>query len=127
GAPVAPDRKSQAGGKMTDVLAQRTLLFAGEMFAASALVMAIAWLAAAGQTASRRHLVWSAAFGAMLLLPLPAALVPGAFTLSVPAPQPAAASVSFVPKPRRRRRPPSTTMRQRSQERCSASGPPVCC
>src|SRR6185437_15644724 len=109
GAPVAPDRKSQTGGKMTDVLAQRALLFAGEMFAASALVMAIAWLAAAGRTASRRHLVWSAAFGAMLLLPLPAALVPGAFTLSVPAPQPAAASVSFVAEPRAEAAPSAST------------------
>jgi len=94
---------------MTDVLAQRALLFAGEMFAASALVMAIAWLAAAGRTASRRHLVWSAAFGALLLLPLPAALVPGAFTLSVPAPQPAAASVSFVAEPRAEAAPSAST------------------
>lgn len=94
---------------MTDVLAQRALLFAGEMFAASALVMAIAWLAAAGQTASRRHLVWSAAFGALLLLPLPAALVPGAFTLSVAAPQPVVAAVSFVAEPRAEAAPSAST------------------
>jgi beta-lactamase regulating signal transducer with metallopeptidase domain len=70
--------------------ASRILLFAGEAFAASTLVMALAWLASSRRTASLRHLVWVAAFGAMVLLPLLAGAVPGRFVLSLPAPETAA-------------------------------------
>ena len=79
---------------MSDLLAERVLLFAGEAFAASALVMALAWLGAGAKRASLRHLVWAAAFGALIVLPLLALLVPGAvvFTLAAPAVPPALAA-----------------------------------
>ena len=71
---------------MSDLPSLRIALFAAEMLAASVLVMTAAWLASGHGAASRRHLVWSAAFGALLLLPPLAAAVPGAVTWSVPAP-----------------------------------------
>lgn len=68
---------------MSGILGLQVLLFAGEAFAASALIMAIAWLGAAGRTASQRHLVWAAGFGALLLLPLLAAFAPSLVHFSV--------------------------------------------
>ncbi|HEY1633089.1 MAG TPA: M56 family metallopeptidase [Rhizomicrobium sp.] len=69
---------------MSELLALRVFLVVGELFAASALVMALAWLASFRSTASLRHLIWSAAFGALLLLPALAALLPGRFVLTLP-------------------------------------------
>jgi beta-lactamase regulating signal transducer with metallopeptidase domain len=71
---------------MSSLFAMRALLFSGEMFAASALVMAAASLASFRKTAGRRHLVWLAAFGILLLLPAFAAISPSLVHLIVPAP-----------------------------------------
>jgi beta-lactamase regulating signal transducer with metallopeptidase domain/ElaB/YqjD/DUF883 family membrane-anchored ribosome-binding protein len=79
---------------MSTFLALRVLFLAGEMLAVSTLVMALAWLAAFRKTASLRHLVWAAAFGALILLPALDALVPGSFAVSVPEP---AAAVAMDP------------------------------
>jgi beta-lactamase regulating signal transducer with metallopeptidase domain len=79
---------------MSDFLTLRVELFAGEMLAASALILTVAWLASFRKSASARHLVWTAAFGALLLLPVLAALFPGRIVWTVPAPS--VATVSTV-------------------------------
>ena len=63
---------------MSSLFALRALLFAGECFLGSALILATAWLAARGvcKTASQRHLIWLVAFSALLVLPVLAAIVP---------------------------------------------------
>lgn len=71
---------------MSELMAERVLLFAGEAFAASALAMALAWLASFARRASLRHLIWAAAFAVLIALPVAAAVVPGAIVFSVPAP-----------------------------------------
>jgi beta-lactamase regulating signal transducer with metallopeptidase domain len=71
---------------MSELQFLRLALFAGEMFVGAGLVMTAAWLAAGNGAASRRHLVWSAAFGALLLLPMLAAATQGAFVITLPAP-----------------------------------------
>jgi beta-lactamase regulating signal transducer with metallopeptidase domain len=71
---------------MSSFLALRFLLTVGDLFAASALIMALAWLAPFRKTASLRHLAWVAAFGALLLLPLLLAIVPSEFNLALAAP-----------------------------------------
>jgi beta-lactamase regulating signal transducer with metallopeptidase domain len=73
---------------MSDFLAQRVLLFAGEAFAASVLAMALAWIAAPAKRASLRHLAFVAGFGALTLLPLLAIVVPGGIVLTVPSAMP---------------------------------------
>jgi beta-lactamase regulating signal transducer with metallopeptidase domain len=72
---------------MSDFAILRGLLFAAELFVGSSVIVVLARLAVAGRSASLRHLVWSAAFGALLLLPLLAGLLPGAFVIALPAPQ----------------------------------------
>lgn len=76
---------------MNAFLAMRALVFMGELFAGSALVLILAWLilawpAASGKRASARHLVWAAAFGAICILPAVAAVMPSAFHVIFPAP-----------------------------------------
>ncbi len=71
---------------MSSIFAMRALLFAGELLAASALVMALASLMRFRNTASSRHLLWLAAFGVLLLLPALAALLPSLVQFVVPAP-----------------------------------------
>ena len=71
---------------MNSLLSMQMLLSAGEMFAASSVIVVLAWLAARDDAASRRHLIWLAAFGALLLFPALAALVPPQFTLLLAAP-----------------------------------------
>ncbi len=71
---------------MSDLQALRILLFVAELAGASTLVVAVAWLASWRKTASARHLVWAGAFGALLALPLIAALMPANFVLSLPVP-----------------------------------------
>ncbi|HEY4941511.1 MAG TPA: M56 family metallopeptidase [Rhizomicrobium sp.] len=71
---------------MSELMAERVLLFAGEALAASALAMALAWLASFAGRASLRHLIWAAAFAVLIALPVAAAVVPGAIVFSVPAP-----------------------------------------
>jgi beta-lactamase regulating signal transducer with metallopeptidase domain/ElaB/YqjD/DUF883 family membrane-anchored ribosome-binding protein len=71
---------------MTEFHALRILLLAADLFGASVLIVAAAWLASFRQTASARHLVWAAAFGALIALPVAAALVPGNIVVSLPAP-----------------------------------------
>jgi beta-lactamase regulating signal transducer with metallopeptidase domain len=71
---------------MSDFAAGQIFLFAGAMLVASALLMALAWLAAFARRASLRHLVWAAAFGALIALPALALMVPGAIVLTVSPP-----------------------------------------
>ena len=78
---------------MSDFLAERVLLFAGEAFAASALAMGLAWLAAFAGRASLRHLIWACAFAVLIALPLAAMVVPGAIVFWVPSP----VEQTFVP------------------------------
>jgi beta-lactamase regulating signal transducer with metallopeptidase domain len=90
---------------MSALLSMQVLLFAGEAFAASSLIMMLAWLAAARRTASQRHLVWASAFGALIALPALAAIVPAQIRLSLAAPvMPVTqgfdtASVASLPEP----------------------------
>jgi len=70
---------------MSDWFALRTLLFTGEMLAGSALVMGIAVLCARQPSASARHLTWAGAFGALLLLPALALVLPSPFSVHMPA------------------------------------------
>jgi beta-lactamase regulating signal transducer with metallopeptidase domain len=72
---------------MSSLFAMRALLFAGEMFFASTLVVALARAATVGRPASVRHLVWLVAFSTLLFLPLLAAFAPTfvQFALSAPA------------------------------------------
>jgi beta-lactamase regulating signal transducer with metallopeptidase domain len=75
---------------MSDFAAGQGLLFAGAMFAGSVLLMVLARLAAFAGRASLRHLIWAAAFGALLALPALALAVPGAIVLTIAPPaQPA--------------------------------------
>jgi len=68
---------------MSSLFALRALLFAGECFLGSALILGTAWIAARGvcKTASQRHLIWLVAFGALLVLPILAAIVPPHFII----------------------------------------------
>jgi beta-lactamase regulating signal transducer with metallopeptidase domain len=70
---------------MTPLFALRTLLFAGELLAGSMLIMALAWIFASQRRASARHLAWAGAFGAVLILPLLAAIVPSPLRILLPA------------------------------------------
>ncbi|HEY2069021.1 MAG TPA: M56 family metallopeptidase [Rhizomicrobium sp.] len=72
---------------MSDFGVMRFAMAAAELFVGSSLILALAWLASFRKSASARHLVWTTAFAALLLLPVLFALVPGRFVLSLPAPQ----------------------------------------
>jgi beta-lactamase regulating signal transducer with metallopeptidase domain len=62
---------------MSQFLTLRALLFAGDCFAASVLLLGTAAIANRFlRQASLRHLVWLTAFGTMLVLPIAALLVP---------------------------------------------------
>jgi beta-lactamase regulating signal transducer with metallopeptidase domain len=76
---------------MSSFLALRQLLTVGDLFAASALIMALAWLAPFRKTASLRHLGWMAGFAALLLLPVLLIVVPSHFSFALAAPAPIAA------------------------------------
>ncbi|HWE07655.1 MAG TPA: M56 family metallopeptidase [Rhizomicrobium sp.] len=71
---------------MTELIALRALLFAGELLAGSAVILSFAWGLAAQRSASARHLTWAGAFGALLALPVLMAIFPSAFHLLLPAP-----------------------------------------
>jgi beta-lactamase regulating signal transducer with metallopeptidase domain len=71
---------------MTSLFALRALLFAGELLAASLLVLALVWLAASPKSASARHLAWAGAFGVLLALPALALLLPSMTQILLPAP-----------------------------------------
>ena len=67
---------------MNSLFALRALLFAGECFAASAVLLSLAWLAARlVKDASQRHLIWLTAFGTLLVLPIAALIVPPQVTI----------------------------------------------
>lgn len=83
---------------MSSFLALRQLLTVGDLFAASALIMALAWLAPFRKTAGLRHLAWAAGFGALLVLPLLLAVVPSHFNFAIAAPAPAIATVADAPQ-----------------------------
>jgi beta-lactamase regulating signal transducer with metallopeptidase domain len=74
---------------MTTFFALRGLLFAGEILAGSALLMAVAWLAAPRKTASTRHLTWAGAFAALLVFPALTAMMPTTIHIMLAAPPPA--------------------------------------
>jgi beta-lactamase regulating signal transducer with metallopeptidase domain len=92
---------------MTPLFALRSLLFAGELLAGSMLIVALAWLFAWQKRASARHLAWAGAFGALLLLPLLAAIMSSPLRILLPAPSEAipvqslsaAASATTLPAP----------------------------
>jgi beta-lactamase regulating signal transducer with metallopeptidase domain len=71
---------------MSDLLSMQVLLWVGESFAASSLIVALAWLAAARNTASQRHLVWFASFVALAALPVLALIVPAQITYMLAGP-----------------------------------------
>lgn len=71
---------------MSDLLSMQVLLWVGEAFAASSLIVALAWLAAARNTASQRHLVWFASFVALAALPVLALIVPAQITYMLAGP-----------------------------------------
>ena len=67
---------------MNSLFALRALLFAGECFAASAVLLSLAWGAAKFlKDASQRHVVWLTAFGTLLVLPVVALVVPPHLTI----------------------------------------------
>src|SRR5580698_10090319 len=61
---------------MNSLLALRALLYVGELFAVSALILTLAWLGVSQKAASARHLSWAGALGATLALPVLMAVVP---------------------------------------------------
>jgi bla regulator protein BlaR1 len=73
---------------MTSLFALRAILFAGELLAASLMILALVWVVASPRTASARHLAWAGAFGALLALPALAALLPSMTQILLPAPAP---------------------------------------
>jgi beta-lactamase regulating signal transducer with metallopeptidase domain len=88
---------------MSSLFTLREFLFAGELFAGSALIMVAAWLAATHQAASVRHLAWLGAFGTALALPLFAAFMPSPFRILLAAPEPpplsSLSNASIAPMP----------------------------
>ncbi|HEY2033409.1 MAG TPA: M56 family metallopeptidase [Rhizomicrobium sp.] len=72
---------------MSTLFVQNLLLFAGEAFVTSAIVVALAWEASHlfRNRASLRHLVWAGAFAALLLLPLLVWIVPAQIHVNLPA------------------------------------------
>jgi beta-lactamase regulating signal transducer with metallopeptidase domain len=71
---------------MNSLFALRALLFAGECFAASAVLLPLTWLASkAVKDASLRHVVWLTAFGTLLILPVAALIVPPQIAIHRPA------------------------------------------
>jgi len=71
---------------MSSIFAICTILFAGEFLFASALVMTLPLFANFRNTASGRHLMWLAAFGVLVILPVLAAILPSLVQFVVPAP-----------------------------------------
>lgn len=82
---------------MSSFLVLRQLLTVGDLFAASALIMALAWLAPFRKTASLRHLVWVAGFAALLALPLLLLIVPSHFSFALAAPVAEAPQMAPMP------------------------------
>ena len=72
---------------MSSFFALRALLFAGELLAGSMLIMLLAWAATTQKAASARHLIWTGAFSAVLLLPVLAVAVSSPLRILLPAPQ----------------------------------------
>jgi beta-lactamase regulating signal transducer with metallopeptidase domain len=71
---------------MSETFARDALLFAGEMFLLSAVILALAWEAAQAirNRAALRHLVWVGGFFALIALPVLALIVPSQFHFAVP-------------------------------------------
>ncbi|HVU20697.1 MAG TPA: M56 family metallopeptidase, partial [Rhizomicrobium sp.] len=62
---------------MSSLFAVRALLFAGECFAASLILLSLAWIATQFiKQAGMRHFVWLTAFGVLLVFPIAALVVP---------------------------------------------------
>jgi beta-lactamase regulating signal transducer with metallopeptidase domain len=77
----------------------QVVLVAGEVFAVATLAMAIAWLGAGKQAASRRHLAWAAAFAGLLALPLLMLLSPSLVHITLAAPEPVVVPQDFAAMP----------------------------
>ncbi len=99
---------------MSTLFAVRALLFAGECFAASLVLLALARIASVFvKQAAMRHFVWLTAFGVLLVLPAVALIVPPRITITreadapktIPAyveysvPATASATVDTMPEP----------------------------
>ncbi len=68
---------------MSTLFAVRALLFAGECFAASLVLLALARIASVFvKQAAMRHFVWLTAFGVLLVLPAVALIVPPRITIT---------------------------------------------
>jgi beta-lactamase regulating signal transducer with metallopeptidase domain len=87
---------------MSTIAALRALFFAGECFFGGSLILLLAWLAArTTAAAAKRHLVWTAAFAALLALPVFALIVPPAFALALlPAAAPVAMPADMIALPK---------------------------
>jgi beta-lactamase regulating signal transducer with metallopeptidase domain len=89
---------------MSEDFAKTALLFAGELFLLSGVVVALAWEAAhlSRSRASLRHLVWLGDFASLLVLPVLALIIPSQihFALpSLPVPRAIAASPTAAIRP----------------------------
>jgi beta-lactamase regulating signal transducer with metallopeptidase domain len=71
---------------MSSLFAMRALLFGGELFAGSALIVALVMIGTSMKAASVRHLAWTCVFGVLLALPFFATTLPSAFHIWLPAP-----------------------------------------
>jgi beta-lactamase regulating signal transducer with metallopeptidase domain len=71
---------------MSSIFAIRAILYTGEFLFASALVMTLPLFVKSRNTASGRHLMWLAAFGVLVILPVLAAILPSLVQFVVPAP-----------------------------------------
>lgn len=83
---------------MSEAFARDGLLFAGEMFLFSAVILALAWEAAQAipNRAALRHLVWVGAFVALIALPMLTWVVPSQFHFALPS----ASAISEAVTPR---------------------------
>src|SRR5580698_1040393 len=83
---------------MNSLLALRALLYVGELFAVSALILTLAWLGISQKAASARHLSWAGALGVTLALPMLTAIVPSTIRilLALPAELPPPRSLNYA-------------------------------
>lgn len=73
---------------MSELLSRNVLLFAGEMFILSAIILALAWEGAQlfRHRAALRHLVWLGAFAALIAVPLLTIVLPSQIHFMLAAP-----------------------------------------
>lgn len=84
---------------MSSLFAVRALLFAGECFAASLILLSLAWIASLFiKQAGMRHFVWLTAFGVLLVFPIVSLIVPPRITITreAKAPSPVPTYVEYA-------------------------------